>query len=90
MSFRLKLDEDVTDGLKRVAAQQAGDAIGQLESGEDPHEAVHETRKCCKKIRAVLRLGRDALIQSMLDGPSAWARLYGTTAPAGHRFVAIE
>lgn len=61
MSFRLKLDEDVADGLKRVAAEQAGDAIGQLESGEDPHEAVHETRKCCKKIRAVLRLGRDAL-----------------------------
>jgi hypothetical protein len=60
VSYRLKLDESAPAGLKRIAFEQADDAIHRLRQ-DDVHEAVHEARKDCKKIRALLRLARDAV-----------------------------
>lgn len=65
-AFRLKQDERLDDGLRRVAAGRAEAALERLRAvtAEDEagfHEAVHGTRKDLKKLRAVVRLLRGRL-----------------------------
>jgi CHAD domain-containing protein len=59
-SYRLKRKESPADGVRRIAIGRADSALDHLagESGEDTAEAVHETRKDLKKLRALLRLVR--------------------------------
>jgi CHAD domain-containing protein len=59
--FRLAPDEGAADGLRRIARGQIELADGRLQSGDDVGEAVHETRKSFKRLRAVVRLARDPL-----------------------------
>jgi len=55
MSYRL--DHEV--GLERIAAEQLDRALGGLEDPTiDRHEAIHDARKCGKRLRALLRLAR--------------------------------
>jgi CHAD domain-containing protein len=63
MSYRLRFDQTLDDGLRRVASEQLGDALAGLRDsdGTDPVKAVHEARKSVKKSRAALRLARPAL-----------------------------
>jgi len=62
MGFRLKDDECIAEGVKRIALEQINETIDQLTgTGDDPAEPVHEARKQFKKLRAVLRLVRDDL-----------------------------
>ncbi len=59
MSYRLQSDEKLSKGLKRIAQEEIDDALSFLESpGDDLDEAVHESRKCFKKVRGLLRLIR--------------------------------
>ena len=63
MSYHLKLNEPVHEGLKRIVCEEIEYGAGQLD-GKDPakrDEAIHEARKSVKKIRAVLRLIRPEL-----------------------------
>lgn len=59
MSFAIETDESVVDGFRRVATEQIDKAIASLD-GEDEHEAVHDVRKRCKKVRGLCRLVRGA------------------------------
>lgn len=55
MSYRLKHDV----GLERIAAEQLELALRALEDPKaDRHQAIHEARKCGKRLRALLRLAR--------------------------------
>jgi CHAD domain-containing protein len=55
VSFRLKHDV----GLGRIAAEQLDRALGGLENPKvDRNEAIHDARKCSKRLRALLRLAR--------------------------------
>ena len=57
MSYRLRQDETVYDGIKRIVIEQAEQAIEGLESQRGSQDdAIHDARVCFKKIRAVLRL----------------------------------
>src|SRR5262245_49805079 len=63
MSFELRPDESLRKGIRRIVRKQMEAALEQLTG---PHkgsrdEAVHEARKCFKKIRAVLRLVRPVI-----------------------------
>ena len=61
-TFRLKRKEAEAEGIRRVAHGRAGDAVERLRDADaDPVEAVHESRKDLKKLRATLRLVRPAL-----------------------------
>lgn len=61
-SYRLQKGEPLPLGLKRIALEQVDRAIWQLTTPtNDVDNAVHDTRKCCKKTRAVLRLVRDEI-----------------------------
>ncbi len=59
MAYRLLGNETTGEFLKRVASEQVAKAIEDLEGADDDlHEAVHEFRKRCKKIRGLIRLVR--------------------------------
>jgi CHAD domain-containing protein len=55
VSYRLQHDV----GLDRIAAEQLDRALGGLDDPKvDRHEAIHDARKCGKRLRALLRLAR--------------------------------
>ena len=60
MGYALDHDEPVLAGIRRICGEQADEAIAALGAGfaDDPHEAIHEVRKNCKKIRGAVRLVR--------------------------------
>jgi CHAD domain-containing protein len=57
MAFELKPCEPVPKALKRIARKQIDKALDQL-AGDRRDAAIHEARKCFKKVRAVLRFVR--------------------------------
>lgn len=62
--YRLKQDEPAAAGLRRIAAGRAAKAAGELRRaarGQSVEDSVHDARKDLKKLRSVLRLGRDEL-----------------------------
>ena len=62
MPFRFFRDELVSDGVRRIVLEQVDRAIAELDDRRlELDEAVHQVRKRCKKIRAVLRLVRAQL-----------------------------
>lgn len=63
MGYRLEADESVPKGLRRIVREEIDSAEEYLGGNKDggPDEAIHETRKSIKKIRAVLRLVQDEL-----------------------------
>ena len=56
MAYRLRHDESVAHGLRRVARKELKLAVEQLRAEPPPDAAIHEARKSVKKARAVLRL----------------------------------
>jgi CHAD domain-containing protein len=62
-AYRLRREEAVAEGIRRMAAGRADDALDQLRGAgaAEPAAAVHEARKDLKKLRAVIRMARDAL-----------------------------
>jgi CHAD domain-containing protein len=55
-AFRLKTDEGIPDGVRRIARGRIDHAIDAL--GDASEEGVHDARKDMKKLRALLRLVR--------------------------------
>lgn len=59
MKFRITPDKPVEAEIKRVTIELIEDAAAQIDREDvGPHEAIHEVRKDCKRIRGVLRLIR--------------------------------
>ena len=62
MRYRLGKRESVQAGVVRIIGAEIDSALKELRDCEaDRHEAVHQTRKRCKRIRALLRLVRPSL-----------------------------
>jgi len=68
MAFELKLEESVADGIRRNVSREIEKALdGVGGRGKPPPRgkaevlAVHDVRKCFKKVRAALRLVREEL-----------------------------
>jgi CHAD domain-containing protein len=56
MAFRLRSNEVVVDGLRRLARAQLKSTRQQLRGAPPTDEAIHEARKCIKKTRVILQL----------------------------------
>lgn len=83
MSYRFKAsDASAEAALRRVALSQIDGALKQIAANSSSsEETVHEVRKCCKKLRALLRLvdpGFDAYGQEN-EAFRDMARLLGST-----------
>jgi CHAD domain len=59
VAFRLRKDEPVAKGLKRVVNKELRSAVEELRGAERSDIAIHEARKSIKKVRAVLQLVGD-------------------------------
>jgi CHAD domain-containing protein len=61
--YRLGEDERVADGIRRIADGQIDLVASELDQSKDGRrdDAVHESRKALKRLRALLRLSRDQL-----------------------------
>jgi len=74
MAFRFRLTETFEEGCQRIAREQIERAQGQLKGPDDLVVAVHETRKSLKRLRALLRLIRPALGDSVFHHENAQLR----------------
>ncbi len=62
MAFRIHRQETPTEAVRRIATEQVDRSVARARKpGSDPGEAVHDVRKRCKKLRALLRLVRDSM-----------------------------
>jgi len=61
MAFRFETHESAAAGFHRLALQQISRARRHLTQDEDHGVAIHQARKCLKRLRALLRLARPAL-----------------------------
>src|SRR6516164_7954568 len=61
MSYRLEDDESIPQALERMALEQLDKALDCTKAKTKLDEAVHDTRVCFKKLRALIRLERDEL-----------------------------
>jgi CHAD domain-containing protein len=74
MSFCLLPDETVEEGIQRIVNEELGQALKKIDSPRlKRSEALHEVRKHCKKIRAVLRLVRPQL-ENTYQFENVWFR----------------
>lgn len=78
MAFRLKLNEPIDKGFRRIGLEQIGRAQRQLEgTASNSTTAVHETRKSLKRVRALLRLFRTGLGETTFRAENARFRDIG-------------
>ncbi len=70
MSYRLKKDEPLAPGIRRIAREQLEKALCEIKglSHRDEGAAVHSTRKHIKRARALLRLVRRELGPEIFKG----------------------
>jgi len=64
MTYRFKLNESVSAGASRIGMEQIDIAEARLASRDDIPTAIHDARRCLKRLRALLRLIRPALAES--------------------------
>lgn len=58
MAYRLNIQETLTTNVRRVVGEQIDRALNELSPKSVTPRTIHETRKCLKRIRAVLKLAR--------------------------------
>lgn len=62
MSFRIRPDHPTAGEVERIALEQIDRALAELEDPAlDHHQTIHQVRRRCKKLRALLRLCRGVL-----------------------------
>jgi CHAD domain-containing protein len=62
MAWRFEAGEELPQAFRRVAKEESARIEAGLAKGNaDPEAAIHEARQGFKRLRALLRLGRDAL-----------------------------
>jgi CHAD domain-containing protein len=91
MAFRFRLNEPPQKGFRRIGLEQIERAQRQLALDGDPDVAVHETRKCLKRIRALLRLVHPGLDDAHFRAENARVRdIAALLAPARDRHIVSE
>jgi len=83
--YRLDEDEYVPDGIRRIARGQLDTAHDELSGASRSGfgEAVHETRKRLKRVRASIRLARDAIGDETYDRENNAFRMAARRLAAG-------
>lgn len=61
MTYRFKLKESIAEGVRRIGLEQIDIASARLASRQDIPSAIHDARRCLKRLRALLRLVRPGL-----------------------------
>src|SRR5687767_12453521 len=65
MTYRFKLQEPIADGVRRIGLEQIDIAAAKLAGKkDDPAVAIHDARRCLKRLRALLRLVRPGVAET--------------------------
>lgn len=82
MSYRLDLALPLADTLDTTACEQIDRALDDLSDTDSIAAGAHDARKCCKKLRALVRLVRPALKDSLYKRENkAYRDISRTLAP---------
>lgn len=91
MAFRLKIGEPIAKSFRRVGVSEIERARRQLAADSDPATTIHEARKCLKRIRALLRLGRKGLGEEVFRSENeAFRSIAQSLAPARDAHVLLQ
>jgi CHAD domain-containing protein len=91
MAFRFRLNEPIQKGFRRIGIEQLDRAERQLVIDGNPEKAVHETRKCLKRARALLRLVHPGLGDARFRTENARLRdIAALLAPARDSHILAE
>jgi CHAD domain-containing protein len=82
--YRLRAQEDAADGVRRIARGQTDLAVEHLDESSGDGAAIHEARKAFKRLRALVRLSRDAL------GDEVYRRENAAFRAAGRRLSGVR
>jgi CHAD domain-containing protein len=76
-AYRLRADEHVPDAIRRIARGQLHDARDELQAAPSRRagRAVHATRKRFKRLRACVRLARDAIGEQTYEEENTTLRM---------------
>lgn len=74
MAFRFKRQESIRDGVRRIADEQIGKTVEELDDSDlSDAGKVHQLRKRCKKLRGLIRLVRPGF-EDVYQRENAWFR----------------
>lgn len=91
MAYRFRLNEPIQRGFRRIGVDQIERAQAELSALAEPDKAIHGARKSIKRIRALLRLMRPGLGETIFRAENAQFReIAALLAPARDRHVLIE
>lgn len=92
MAYEWVLEESVPDGVRRILREQLEMAISLLKDEEiDRDVAIHESRKCLKRIRAIFRLIRGKISEDIFQDHNTLYRDLGRQlAPVHDAYVMVE
>ena len=65
MTYRFKLQEPIGQGVRRVGLEQIEIAAAKLADKGDISTAIHDARRCLKRLRALLRLIEPGLAEGL-------------------------
>lgn len=65
MTYRFKVSEPIAKGVSRIGLEQIDTARTRLARRNDVASAIHDARRCLKRVRALLRLVRPALAETI-------------------------
>jgi CHAD domain-containing protein len=65
MTYRFKLQEPIGEGARRIGLEQIEIAEAKLASKDDVSAAIHDARRCLKRMRALLRLIQPGLEEGL-------------------------
>ncbi|NBC18969.1 MAG: CHAD domain-containing protein [Bacteroidetes bacterium] len=74
MSYCFERESTVAENVRRIAHEQIDEARTRLTATDDPDVAVHDVRKCLKKLRALVRLVRDEVGEDVYKRENACFR----------------
>ena len=76
MAYRFEQDDETAErGLRRIAREQIDRALEGLKLTDNGASAVHDVRKCCKRLRGLVRI-----VRTRFDGYEAEDRFFRDTA----------
>jgi CHAD domain-containing protein len=91
MAYRFKPEESVQKGVRRILRQQIAFAERQLAADRPGAQAIHETRRAIKRIRALLRLARPGIGERTFRREDrAFRDIAARVAPARDRHVLLQ
>src|SRR5215467_10608697 len=65
MTYRFKLQEPIGQAVRRVGLEQIEIATAKLAGTDDVATAIHDARRCLKRLRALLRLVEPGLAEGL-------------------------